>query len=286
MSPRQGCVDPSHPHVWAVSDLHGNHNENRAVVDSLRPVHPNDWLLVAGDVSESSLRTMEVLRGLRERFSRVVWTPGNHELWTHPQDDDQSRGSARYERLVRACRDVDVITPEDPYPIWEGAGDDVFVVPVHLLYDYSFRDPSLGLKAALQAAWDEGHVFSDEMLLHPDPFPTRADWCRARVTATETRLAELDPAVPLTVVNHYPLVEEPTRQMFSPHLPLWCGTRLTAEWHLRFPIRTVVHGHLHIPRSSVLDGVAYEEVSLGYPREWRRRATTFAARSVMCGRHA
>jgi len=32
-----------------------------------------------------------------------------------------------------------------------------------------------------------------------------------------------------------------------------------------------VYGHLHIPRTTWHDGVRFEEVSCGYPREWRRR---------------
>ena len=31
----------------------------------------------------------------------------------------------------------------------------------------------------------------------------------------------------------------------------------------------VVSGHLHIPGTKVRDGVRYEEVSLGYPQQWR-----------------
>jgi hypothetical protein len=33
----------------------------------------------------------------------------------------------------------------------------------------------------------------------------------------------------------------------------------------------VVYGHLHIPRVTWHDGVRFEEVSLGYPRERLRR---------------
>ncbi|KHL19033.1 UNVERIFIED_CONTAM: metallophosphoesterase [Mumia flava] len=269
--------------MWAVSDLHVGHEANQRVVDSLRAQHPGDWLLVAGDVSESPSRTQEVLAGLRRRFDRVIWAPGNHELWTHPHDEDQSRGVARYESLVRRCRAIDVLTPEDEYATWRGPAHDLVVAPVHLLYDYSFRDPAVDLDTALRAAWDAGHVFTDELLLHPDPYPTRQAWCRARVELTEKRLAEVGPGVRLVVVGHYPLIEEPARRMFSPHLPMWCGTRLTSDWHQRFPIHTIVHGHLHMPRSSVYDGVAVEEVSLGYPREWRARGRPFVARSIVCG---
>jgi hypothetical protein len=41
-----------------------------------------------------------VLTTLSERFATVIWTPGNHELWTHPNDPVQPRGLARYDYLV------------------------------------------------------------------------------------------------------------------------------------------------------------------------------------------
>jgi hypothetical protein len=45
----------------------------------------------------------------------------------------------------------------------------------------------------------------------------------------------------------------------------------SGDWHLRFNAAAVVYGHLHIPRVTWHDGVRFEEVSMGYPREWRRR---------------
>ena len=73
------------------------------------------------------------------------------------------------------------------------------------------------------------------------------------------------------LVNHYPLVREPTDVLWYPEFAQWCGTELTADWHLRFNARVVVYGHLHIPRTTHHDGVRFEEVSIGYPREWKRR---------------
>lgn len=49
-----------------------------------------------------------------------------------------------------------------------------------------------------------------------------------------------------------------------------CGTVRTADRYTRFGAAAVVYSHLHIPRSPVYDGLPFEEVSLGYPREWRR----------------
>ena len=72
------------------------------------------------------------------------------------------------------------------------------------------------------------------------------------------------------LVNHWPLTRQPTRILRHPEFAMWCGTELTADWHRRFAATAVVYGHLHIPRTTYEDGVRFEEVSLGYPREWRR----------------
>jgi 3',5'-cyclic AMP phosphodiesterase CpdA len=261
------------PRLRAVSDLHVGHRDNRPVVDGLRPGSPDDWLIVCGDVAESTDAIVDTLTGLRERFATVIWVPGNHELWTRTKDPVPLRGVPRYEYLVDACRGVGVLTPEDPFPVWTGAGGPVRVAPLFLLYDYTFRAPGTATKdESLEYAYRTGVVCTDEHLLHPDPYPSRDEWCRARVAATERRLAaEASPDVPYVLVNHWPLVREPTRVLHYPEFAQWCGTELTADWHTRFPTAAVVYGHLHIPRSTVYDGVPFEEVSLGYPREWRRR---------------
>jgi hypothetical protein len=59
-----------------------------------------------------------------------------------------------------------------------------------------------------------------------------------------------------------------------PEFAQWCGTVATAGWHTRFQAQTVVYGHLHIPRTTVHDGVVFEEVSLGYPRQRQRWLNT------------
>ncbi|MEU5784715.1 metallophosphoesterase family protein [Micromonospora lupini] len=258
--------------LLAVSDLHVSFEDNRPVVDRLQPSSDDDWLIVAGDVGEIFDDVERTLRTLRERFHTVIWTPGNHELWTHPSDPVRLRGEARYEELVRMCRDNDVVTPEDPYRRWEGPGGPLLVVPLFLLYDYSFRAPgTTTIEASLRKAHETGVVCTDEMLLHPDPYPSREAWCWARVAATERRLAAIEPGVPTVLVSHWPLVRQPTDVLWYPEFAQWCGTELSADWHTRFGASVAVYGHLHIPRTTTYDGVRFEEVSLGYPREWRRR---------------
>ena len=260
------------PRLLALSDLHVAHPQNREIVAALEPGHNADWLLLAGDVGENYPDIEWALRTLKDKFTTVVWTPGNHELWTRRKDPVQLRGQQRYLALVNLCRTLGIYTPEDPYPVWPGPGGPVTVAPVFLLYDYTFRpDGALTKKQGLKLAYEKGIVCTDEHLLYPDPYQTTEEWCWARIEATERRLGTRDTALPVVFVTHYPLVREPTRALRYPLFAQWCGTTRTHDWHLRYNAAAVVYGHLHIPRTTWYDGVRFEEVSLGYPREWRRR---------------
>lgn len=258
--------------LLAISDLHVAADENKDIARKLRPGSDHDWLLVAGDVGEMSDDITWALEMLAGRFEKVVWVPGNHELWTPKQDPLQLRGEARYLELVRRCRELGVVTPEDDFPVWTGRGGPVTIAPLFVGYDYTFRPAGTSTKEeALAVAHESGVVCTDEFLLHPDPYPSRDAWCRARVDHSEKRLAECDPDLPTVLVNHYPLVRQPTDVLWYPEFAQWCGTVRTADWHVRHRAAAAIYGHLHIPRTTFYDGVRFQEVSIGYPREWKRR---------------
>lgn len=259
--------------LLATSDLHVTHEGNREIIEGIRPRHEEDWLIVAGDVAESFEAVEWALSLLAGRFAKVIWTPGNHELWTVGKDPANPRGVARYDALVELCRRLGVVTPEDEYPIWRTDEESFVVAPLFLLYDYSFRDPGTTLADAMEHAYSTGLVFADEQVLHPDPFASRQEWCAHRVDLTERRLAALPADMRTVLITHFPLHRGPTTMLRHQHLAMWCGTERTADWHLRFRAAVAVYGHLHIPVTLEYDGVRFEEVSLGYPREWRARPT-------------
>jgi len=290
--------------LLAISDLHVGYPENRAYADSLSPGDPADWLIVAGDVGEVFADVGFVLASLANRFAKVIWTPGNHELWTLPSDPVKLRGAARYQALVKVCRRFGVLTPEDEFPVWEGAGGPVTVAPLFTLYDYSFArtaaaadQPPAGQAAADQAAADQaaadqaaalaaaraaGIKPADEGRLHADPYPSAAAWCHDQVARTRARLAAVDG--PVVLVSHWPLRRAPAAALRQPEFAPWCGTTLTAGWHTRPQVLAAVYGHLHFPRSTSYDGVRFEEVSVGYPREWQRRGPAPPPPRVILGR--
>ncbi len=255
--------------LFALSDLHVRDPGNRAAIEALAP-RPEDWLILGGDLGETEEHLVFVLDTLANKFAKLVWVPGNHELWTLPRDASELRGVARYERLVALCRARGVLTPEDPYPTWQGEGGACVIAPLFLLYDYTFRPDDVPVDQAVAWAAESGIVCTDESLLFPDPYPTRDAWCRARVALTEARLQAIDPSLDTVLVNHFPLRQDHAILPAVPRFTPWCGTRLTHDWHVRFRARVVVGGHLHIRTTRFLDGVRFEEVSLGYPRQWNQ----------------
>ncbi len=261
------------PRLLAVSDLHVRHPENRAVVEGLRPGSDRDWLIVAGDVAEQVADVEWALRLLRERFARVIWVPGNHELWTRGKDPVPLRGEPRYRHLVQVCRSIDVVTPEDPYPVWDGPGGPATVAPLFLLYDYTFLpDGAATAEQGWRIARRAGVVCTDEYLLHPDPFPDRAAWCAARVARVGAPAAGVRPAAAHGAGQ--PLAADPAADPGAAAPGVRAVVRhraATADWHVRYRATAVVYGHLHIPRVTWEDGVRFVEASLGYPREWRAR---------------
>ena len=253
--------------LYAISDLHLGHPKNRHALAQLSD-HPNDWLIVAGDIGEKIAHFRYAFDILTTRFAKVIWVPGNHDLWTLPKAEYPLRGVEKYAFLVDLCREYGVLTPEDPYVVWQGDDLAATLVPMCVWYDYSFRPKHLSKLAALAAAEANNIVCTDEIVLHVDPFPSIEAWCADRLRYTEQRLAQLPPNQPLIAINHYPLREDLAVLPRIPQFTLWCGTTQTERWLTRYPIRTVVYGHLHIRRTVVRDGVCHEEVSLGYPRQW------------------
>ena len=255
--------------LWAISDLHVGYDENRRAVEAL-PALADDWLILAGDTGETPAHLDFVLRSLEPKFARVIWTPGNHDLWTPKTLASAQRGAAHYDRLIAICRRYGVLTPEDPYATWPGDGPLRAIVPTFTLFDYSFRPDHVTRDHAVAWAAETGVRSADEDLLGPDPYPSCDDWCAARVAATEARLDALPKDVSLIVANHFPLRRDLAVLPRIPRFSIWCGTIRTNEWHRRYNIETVVSGHLHLRSSREIDGVKFEEVSLGYPKQWNQ----------------
>lgn len=260
--------------LFAISDLHVSFPENWRAVDRLEPESDADWLVVAGGIGRTFADIEKTLRLLRQRYARVIWTPGNQELWSHPGDPVRLSGPGRYAALIEMCQGLDVLTPEDEYPVWSTTDGPVTIAPVFQLYDFSWLAPGTTSRyESLDYAYTTGVVSSDELLLRPEPYRDRESWCADRLAETERRLGAIHISMPTVLVSHWPLLRAATAATPAPELVQWCGTERTADWHTRFRAVVAVHGHLRAPGTSYHDGVRFEEVSLGYPHDWKSRDT-------------
>lgn len=254
--------------LYAIGDLHLAFKPNRDALDQLQP-HPGDGLILCGDIGECADQLELAFAAAKRNFAEVWWCPGNHELYSIASQTNL-RGEAKYNECLEIARQHGVHTPEDEYFRWEGEGGPALVAPLFTLYDYSFRPGHLKTKEeAIEWAAEADTVATDEFLLHPDPHPSREAWCDALITKTEARLIEASrEGIPIIIANHWPLRED---LIFIPRVPrfvLWCGSKRTEDWHTKYNAKVVVSGHLHVPRTIWKDGVRFEEVSLGYPRQW------------------
>jgi 3',5'-cyclic AMP phosphodiesterase CpdA len=75
--------------LYAISDLHLGYEANRRALSSIAS-RPDDWLILAGDVGETSAHLELAFRILKPRFAQLVWVPGNHAL----EADAGKRGGA------------------------------------------------------------------------------------------------------------------------------------------------------------------------------------------------
>lgn len=257
--------------LYALSDLHVGFAVNREALADIAP-RPDDWLILGGDLGETGDHLRFVFESLAPKFRKLVWVPGNHELWTTREAGALLGGEAKYAHLVDLCRAHDVLTPEDPYPVWTGAGGPHRLVPMFLLYDHSMRPAAVAEADVLRWAADAGIVSADEFRIDPAPHASTPAWSAARVAATAARLDEACAVddLPTILINHWPLREELIHLPRIPRYTPWCGTRATRDWHRRYRASVVVTGHLHTRRTDWIDGVRFEEVSLGYPRHWHQ----------------
>jgi hypothetical protein len=170
--------------LLAIADLHLAIPHNREALRAL-PTYPTDWLIVAGDLCEDAKLFAEALAWLASCFARVIWVPGNHELWLTDRDATVHGSVRKYAALVDIARRLGVVTPEDAFPAWPPTGE--IIVPLCTLYDYSFRPEEVALCDVVRWAAELSNVAADEELIDPAPLAGMAEWCALRCAATEAR---------------------------------------------------------------------------------------------------
>jgi predicted phosphodiesterase len=284
--------------VFAVSDLHVDYDANAKWVEGLsRADHRDDLLILAGDLTDRLPLLAWCLRAFAERFRKVLFVPGNHDLWVH-RDGGARDSLGKFADVRAAAEDSGVSMRSHREP-------GLVVHPVLGWYDHSFGEPQSELRAMWMdfraCRWPEGFD-ADRIAAHfdacndaaideepggcmpddgtlddgmpddsmPDDGRTRADR-RAGPGAM--------PDMIITFSHFLPRIDVMPWYIPGHHrilYPVLGSTRIEARLR-RLRSALHVYGHSHVNRDLRIDGVRYVNNAFGYPGEGR-----IASRRLVC----
>jgi len=235
--------------IFVGSDFHADHREN---MDWLRQISSEDYrqdiLVVAGDVANGLALFETVMALFANRFSKVLYVPGNHDLWV----DEKGQGTSfdKFSRIQEVCTALGI----SMQPL---ALNNTLIVPLLGWYDYSFGEPG----SILKQAWMDYR---------------RCDWDGA---SDEEVSQFFDAANPTLDTGYYSSVLSFSH--FLPRIDLM-PERMPEKYRFLYPVlgssrlesriaalgaHTHIYGHSHLNRRLVRDGRTYINNAFGYPSE-------------------
>jgi predicted phosphodiesterase len=249
--PQRDNVNEAAMRIFALSDIHIDYEVNaRWVANVSAADYRDDVLILAGDVTDT-LRHLEwCLRTLAARFRKVLFVPGNHDLWVVRE----GRGKSSLQKF----NEILEVTEQSGASMQVFHHRDVSIVPLLGWYDYSFGEP----RAELRAQWMDYHACR-----WPDGFrewEITAYFTGMNVDRSEGLLKKV-----ITFSHFLPRIDLmpafiPRERRFM--YPVLGTTRL--EQQLRMLNASIhVYGHSHVNRRTSIEGVSYINNAFGYPSE-------------------
>lgn len=239
--------------VYAISDLHVDYPENLEWTLSLdKTKFVNDVLILAGDVTDDLELLTRVLQNLRECFSRLLFVPGNHELWIRRGDEGCSL--EKFDNILRRCDELDVVTQ----PIcMEG----VSFVPLFAWYDYSFGEPD----RQLRRAWRDFKACKWPQYLSGDEAVNRhfLEINEPHLSLSNDTVISFSHFVPRIDVMPDAIPEK--RRQIYPVL----GSGALGEQIARLGSDIHVYGHSHVNQDIFLGKTRFINNAFAYPDETR-----------------
>ena len=115
--------------VFALSDIHVDYLENMNWIKALSADRfSDDVLVLSGDVTHVMSRLEAALTILKQRFARLFYVPGNHELWVN--DGAYGDSIQKFDAILELCRRLGVETEPARLP----GSNPVWLVPLFSWY--------------------------------------------------------------------------------------------------------------------------------------------------------
>lgn len=247
--------------IFALSDIHIDYEVNARWIKNLSTAeYQDDVLILAGDVTDT-LRLLEWCLGtLRKRFKKVMFVPGNHELWVIRE--------GREKNSLQKFDDVCAVVESSGASMQPFRDRGVSIIPLLTWYDYSFGEQSEELRAMWMdyraCRWPSGLTEKDvaaHFASYNDKHFSRAGDKVITYSHFLPRIDLMPEFIPCSGKLLYPILgsAQLDRQL----------RRLNANIH--------VYGHSHVNRQVKIDGVSYINNAFGYPRE-----TRITSKRLMC----
>lgn len=247
--------------VFALSDIHIDYEVNAKWIGNLSVAdYQDDVLILAGDVTDTRPLLEWGLGTLAKRFKKVLFVPGNHDLWVIR--DDREKDS------LQKFADVCAVVEASGASMRPFRAPGLSIIPLLSWYDYSFGEPSEELKSSWMdfraCRWPNGYTARD-ITAHFAAFnDAHIAWAGDKVITYSHFLPRID--VMPGYISHankalYPVLgsSQLERQV----------RRLEANIH--------VYGHSHVNRNVKIDGITYINNAFGYPSE-----TWISAKRLVC----
>jgi predicted phosphodiesterase len=247
--------------VFALSDIHIDYETNANWVAGVSMAdYRDDVLILAGDVTDKLPLLDWCLSTLVNRFARVLFVPGNHELWVIRDGG----GKDSLQKFDEVCKVVE--SSGASMQPFRAPGLSIF--PLLGWYDYSFGEPSEELKAVWMdyraCRWPAGYTDKDVTAHFAGFNDERAGTTTGTVITYSHFLPRID-LMPAYIPKVHRLV-----------YPVLGSTQLDLQLRA-LGSKLHVYGHSHVNRKVKIDGVAYVNNAFGYPSE-----TWITSKGLLC----
>jgi predicted phosphodiesterase len=246
--------------IFAVSDVHIDYQENRQWLAELSfEDYREDVLILAGDLTDSLPLLQECFAGLVKKFLKVLFVPGNHELWV-PRNKTMT-SVEKFQQVCKLAKDSGLSL--EPFQV-----KSLSIVPLLSWYDFSFASPS----AKLMESWvDFQACFWPDHLTPSDVTAYFLEKNEAYLHTTNDKVISFSHFLP-----RIDLMSAQIPQAYHYLYPVLGSVLLERQIRVLKP-DIHVFGHSHVNRSVTLDGIQYINNAFGYPSEHR-----IARKSLVC----
>jgi len=239
--------------VFAISDVHVDYPENLNWLLQLSDeAYKSDILILAGDVSASLELLATVLESLTAKFNKVLFVPGNHDLWD--VNDEFDCALTKLSAIESLCNGLDVSTTV--YRI-----NNISFVPLLAWYDYSFATPDRHLRRA----WRDYRACK-----WPEHLNDSGAITRHFLNRNETLLAEQHDIV-ISYSHFLPRIDVMPERIPQDRRRVYpvLGSNLLEQQVRQLNSKVHIYGHSHVNQSIELDGTLYINNAFAYPAEER-----------------